>query len=192
MREAKVMRNTNETEVEIKFNLDGSRKININTGIPFLDHMLTLFAFHGGFDLEIKCSGDLEIDCHHTVEDIGLTLGKTLKKAIGNKVGIKRYSHIYLPMDESLCRVVLDISNRPYLSYQVPLTKERLGTLDTETIEEFFKSFMNEAGLTLHITLLYGKNDHHKVESVFKAFGRVLKDATTITSNSITSSKGVL
>ena len=192
MRRASIERKTLETIIKIDIDLDGNGISDINTGIGFFNHMLSLFAFHGSFNLNIGCSGDLNVDDHHTVEDIGIALGQVLNKAIGDKKGIKRYSNVYIPMDESLCRITLDISNRPYLIYNVNFEVERLGTMYTQNFKEFFKSFINEARITSHIDLLYGENDHHKIEAVFKGFGRALKDAITITSSDIPSSKGVL
>lgn len=192
MRNAKIERKTLETEIMLDLNLDGEGKSEIDTGIGFLDHMLTLFAFHGNFDLNISCKGDLNVDEHHTIEDLALTLGQTINKALGDKKGIKRYSSLYIPMDESLCRIALDISNRPYLVYGIDFISEKIGDINNQNFKEFFKSLVNEARITLHIQVLYGENDHHKIEAVFKAFGRALKEATRITSNSIVSTKGVL
>jgi len=192
MRTAKIERKTLETNVLVELNLDGEGKSSINTGIGFLDHMLTLLSFHGKFDLKVECTGDLYVDDHHTVEDIGLALGSAFNKAIGDKKGIKRYSSLYIPMDESLCLAVLDISNRPYLVYDINFEREKIGSIDTQNFKEFFKSFVNEARITLHINVLYGENDHHKIESVFKAFGRVLNEAAMVCSDNISSSKGVL
>lgn len=192
MRTAKIERKTLETNVSVELNLDGEGKSSINTGIGFLDHMLTLVAFHGKFDLSIECSGDLYVDDHHTVEDIGIALGNAFNKALGDKKGIKRYSSLYIPMDESLCLAVLDISNRPYLVYDINFEREKIGSIDTQNFKEFFKSFVNEARITLHINVLYGENDHHKIESVFKAFARVLNEAAMVCSDNVSSSKGVL
>lgn len=192
MRIAKVVRETLETSVSVEINLDGSGKSNIDTGIGFLNHMFTLMAFHGSFDLKIKCIGDLEVDDHHTIEDIGITLGQAFYKALGDKKGIKRYSSLYIPMDESLCRVALDISNRPYLVFDLDFDRERLGDMDTQNFKEFFKAFINEARITFHIKVLYGENDHHKIESVFKGLSRALKEGIQIFSDNISSSKGVL
>lgn len=192
MRGSIINRKTNETNIKIELNLDGSGKTEIDTGIGFLDHMLTLFGFHGGFDLKIKCSGDLNVDSHHTAEDIGISLGKAFMDAIGDKKGIERYSSMLLPMDEALARVVLDISGRPYLVYNVDLTRDMLGSMAAEDFKEFFKGFVNNSFITLHIELLYGENDHHKIEAVFKGFARALKTASCITSNDLKSTKGVL
>ncbi len=192
MRIAKIERKTLETEVLVEINLDGKGNSEINTGIGFLDHMLTLMAFHGSFDLKVNCNGDLYVDEHHTVEDIGITLGQAFNKALGDKKGIKRYSSIYIPMDEALCNTVLDISNRPYLVFNVNFEREKVGNMDTQNFKEFFRAFVNESKTTLHINLLYGENDHHKIEAVFKAFARTLKEGIQITSDKISSSKGVL
>lgn len=192
MRVAKVKRETLETKINLEFNLDGTGKSEIDTGIGFLDHMLTLFAFHGSFNLDLKCKGDLEVDSHHTVEDIGIALGEAFRKALGDKKGINRYASLYLPMDESLCRVALDISNRPYLVYDVNFEQSKLGEMDTQNFKEFFIAFINEARITLHISLLYGENDHHKIEAVFKAFARALKEGVEVVSDDVSSTKGVL
>lgn len=192
MRIAKIERKTLETEVLVEMNLDGNGNSEINTGIGFLDHMLTLMAFHGSFDLKVNCKGDLYVDEHHTVEDIGITLGQAFNKALGDKKGIKRYSSIYIPMDEALCNTVVDISNRPYLVFNVNFEREKVGNMDTQNFKEFFRAFVNESKTTLHINLLYGENDHHKIEAVFKAFARTLKEGIQITSNKVASSKGVL
>jgi len=192
MRKAKVERKTLETEVLLEIDLDGSGKSDIDTSIGFLDHMLTLMAFHGNFDLKLKCSGDIYVDDHHAVEDIGITLGEAFSKALGDKKGIKRYSSLYIPMDESLCRIALDISNRPYLVFDVDFEREKLGSIDTQNFKEFFRAFVNEAKVTLHIDVLYGENDHHKIEAVFKAFSRALNEGVQILSDKVSSSKGVL
>lgn len=192
MRNSEIIRNTKETKINIKLNIDGSGESNIDSGIGFLDHMLTLMAFHGKFDLELKCDGDLEVDTHHTAEDIGIVLGKTFNNAIGNKLGIKRYSSIFLPMDEALCRIALDISGRPFLVYNVDLKNNYLGTMDTQNFEELIRAFVMEAKITLHIESLYGTNDHHKIEAVFKGLGRALAEASSVVDNRIVSTKGVL
>lgn len=192
MRESIINRKTNETDIIIELNLDGSGKTEINTGIGFLDHMLTLFGFHSGFDLKIKCSGDLNVDSHHTAEDIGIALGKAFMDAIGDKKGIERYGSMLLPMDEALSRVVVDISGRPHLVYNIDFNREMLGSMATEDFKEFFKGFVNNSLITLHVELLYGENDHHKIEAVFKGFGRALKSASRVTSNDLKSTKGVM
>ncbi len=192
MRETKLNRNTKETQIQLYLNIDGTRQIDVDTKIPFFDHMLTLMAFHGNFDLNIQCDGDIDVDDHHTIEDVGLVLGDAIKEIINTKKGLRRYSSIFMPMDESLTRIVLDISNRPYLGYRMRLNREKVGTMDTQNVQEFFKALIANARLTLHIDLLYGENDHHKIEAVFKAFGKALKEATTIEGKSVNSSKGVL
>lgn len=192
MRIASIERKSSETDILVEMNIDGTGKNEIDTGIGFLDHMLHLMAFHGSFDLKVNCSGDLHIDDHHTVEDIGICLGQVFYKAIGDRKGIKRYSSIYIPMDEALCLATIDISNRPYCVFNVDFKSERLGKMSTQSFEEFFRAFAFNAGITLHINLLYGENDHHKIESGFKAFSRALKDASKIISEEIPSSKGIL
>ncbi|WP_027626273.1 imidazoleglycerol-phosphate dehydratase HisB [Clostridium lundense] len=192
MRKAKVERKTLETNVYVEMNLDGSGKSEINTGIGFMDHMLTLMAFHGSFDLIVNCSGDLYVDDHHTMEDIGIALGQAFNKCLGERIGIKRYSSVYIPMDEALSLAALDISNRPYLFFNVNFERETIGSMDTQNFKEFFRAFVNEARITLHINVLYGENDHHKIESVFKSFSRTLKEAVQVISDNISSSKGVL
>jgi imidazoleglycerol-phosphate dehydratase len=192
MRQASIERKTKETEIEIKINIDGSGIADIDTGIGFFDHMLNLFAFHGKFDLTVKCKGDLAVDTHHTVEDIGICLGKVFFEAMGDKKGIRRYSTVFLPMDEALCRVALDVSGRAYLVYEDKLSKDYLGQMDTQNFKEFLRAFINEARITLHSEVLYGDNDHHKIEAVFKGIGRALAEATEVIDDRITSSKGVL
>ncbi|WIF95505.1 imidazoleglycerol-phosphate dehydratase HisB [Caminicella sporogenes] len=194
MREAKIYRRTDETEVQISINIDGEGKADINTGIKFFDHMLKTMAKHGQFNLNVKCVGDLEIDTHHTVEDIGIVLGKAIKKAIGSKEGIKRYGLAYTPMDESLSRIAIDMSGRSFLVYNVEFTREFVGDFETETLREFFLALTNNAELTLHINLLYGSNNHHIIESVFKGFGRAFKEAVSLNENinGVLSTKGVL
>lgn len=192
MRKSKVERITSETNISLEFNIDGEGKASIDTGIGFLDHMLNLMIFHGSFDLELNCKGDLYIDDHHTVEDIGIALGQAFSKAIGDRKGIKRYGNIQIPMDETLGQVVVDISNRPYLVYNMNLKRERLGDMSCENFKEFFRAFAYNGRLTLHINLLYGENDHHKIEAIFKALGRALKEGSQIVSDKIPSSKGML
>ena len=188
-----VERKTNETEIELDFVLDGNGKVEIDTGVPFLDHMLTLFAVHGFFDLKLKAEGDTEIDDHHTVEDIGICFGQAISRALGDKGGIARYGSCYLPMDETLARVVIDISNRPYLHYDVSVKEQRLGTFDTALGKEFFRAVCQHGGLTLHVDVLHGENGHHILEAVFKGFGRALKSAVTaIQITGSLSSKGCL
>ncbi|MGD2170577.1 MAG: imidazoleglycerol-phosphate dehydratase HisB [Gammaproteobacteria bacterium] len=176
-RSAKVSRDTLETQIEVQLNLDGSGKSSFDTGIPFLEHMLEQIARHGAFDLEIKAGGDLHIDDHHTVEDIGITLGQAFKQALGDKQGIMRYGHAYVPLDEALSRVVIDFSGRPGIEYRVEFRRPRIGQFDVDLIHEFFQGFVNHAPATLHIDNLAGNNAHHIAETVFKAFGRALRAA---------------
>jgi imidazoleglycerol-phosphate dehydratase len=192
MRTAEIDRETKETKIHVSLNLDGSGKTDIDTGIGFLDHMLELMAFHGRFDLSIKAKGDLDVDDHHTVEDCGIALGTAVKEALGDRVGIARYGSFTLPMDEALASVSLDISGRPYLVFNVKFTREQLGMLSTEMIEEFFRAFAVNSGITLHINLHYGENDHHKAEAVFKAFGHALAEAVKIIGNELPTTKGYL
>ena len=174
MRIAEKNRDTKETKIYEKINLDGNGNSDIDTGIGFFDHMLTLFAFHSNFDLVVKADGDLEVCDHHTIEDCGILLGKLFLEALGDKKGIARYGSMNLPMDEVLCNVTLDISGRPYLVFNCELIRENIGTMSCEMVEEFFRAFSVASGITLHINVFYGKNDHHKVEAIFKAFGRAL------------------
>lgn len=192
MRKGIVIRNTLETKIKVEINLDGSGEAKIDTGVGFLDHMLTLMAFHGKFDLTILAKGDLCVDDHHTIEDIGICLGEAFKEAIGDRRGIRRYSTVYIPMDESLAYTSIDISNRPYLVFNVNFSDEKIGNMSTQMFKEFFRAFVNESRITLHINLLYGENDHHKIESVFKSFARALKEGSEIISKEVSSSKGVL
>ncbi len=180
MRQVEVTRNTSETQVSITLNLDGSGLAKLNSGVPFLDHMLDQIARHGMFDLTIEAKGDTHIDDHHTVEDIGITLGQALAKAVGDKAGLSRYGHSYVPLDETLSRVVIDLSGRPELEFHVPFTRARIGTFDVDLSIEFFRGFANHAGVTLHIDNLRGVNAHHQMETVFKAFGRALRMAVAI------------
>jgi len=180
MRQVEVTRNTSETQVTITLNLDGSGLAKLNSGVPFLDHMLDQIARHGMFDLTIEANGDTHIDDHHTVEDIGITLGQALAKALGDKAGLSRYGHSYVPLDETLSRVVIDLSGRPELEFHVPFTRARIGTFDVDLSIEFFRGFANHAGVTLHIDNLRGVNAHHQMETVFKAFGRALRMAVAI------------
>ncbi|HYK92197.1 MAG TPA: imidazoleglycerol-phosphate dehydratase HisB [Acidobacteriota bacterium] len=193
-RTASITRTTSETDVRVTLNLDGAGTSRVKTGIPFLDHMLELFAKHGVFDLEVECKGDLHIDAHHSVEDIGICLGLALEKALGDKRGIVRFAHSYYPMDESLARVVVDLSGRPYLVYNVKLERDKVGSLDAELVEEFWKAVVTHARLNLHIELLYGRNTHHIVEAIFKAAARSVNAATRIDSriSGVPSTKGVL
>jgi imidazoleglycerol-phosphate dehydratase len=193
-RVAEIERKTKETDIKLTLDLDGKGASSIDTGIPFLSHMLDLFSAHGFFDIDIKAKGDTEIDYHHTVEDIGICLGSAIREALGDKKGIKRYGHAIIPMDEALARVVIDISSRPYLSYHVPLERSVTGSFDTGLLKEFFKAVVNTAGITMHIELLTGDDAHHGAESVFKAFSRALDQATHIDErlDAVPSTKGVL
>ena len=193
MRTATVERNTKETKIKAKLNLDGSGKSKINTGCGFLDHMLTLFAKHGRFDLDVKCQGDIEVDYHHTVEDVGICLGKAFAEALGEKRGITRYGSFLLPMDEALILTAVDISGRSCLCYDLQIPTEKIGTFDTELVEEFFLAFTRNCPMSLHIRQLAGKNSHHIVEGAFKSVARSLKAAVALDgSNEIPSTKGVL
>lgn len=177
MRTATITRHTSETQITISLNLDGTGKAHFDTGIPFLEHMLDQIARHGLIDLDVVCRGDLHIDDHHSVEDIGIAFGQALKVALGDKVGIQRYGHSYVPLDEALSRVVLDLSGRPGLEYHVEFTRARIGTFDVDLFSEFFHGLVNHAMMTLHIDNLRGQNAHHQAETVFKAFGRALRMA---------------
>lgn len=191
MRKAEMTRKTAETEVTALLGLDGTGVRSVETGIGFLDHMLTLFACHGGFDLRVKATGDLQVDGHHTTEDVGIVLGKLFAEAIGDKKGIARYATFYVPMDESLARVVIDVSGRPYLKFNAALSG-KIGDFDAELVQEFFRSFVFNAGLTVHIDVLDGFNKHHIAEAIFKAFAHALREAVRITGTEVPSSKGVL
>lgn len=194
MRSVDLTRKTKETEISLTLNLDGQGQNRINTGIGFLDHMLTLFSSHGGFDLNLTCKGDLFVDVHHTTEDIGIVLGKAISDALGKRESIKRFGNSMVPMDESLVSVSLDLSNRPYLYFEVPFSTSKVGEMDTEMFEEFFRAVSVNAGMTLHIMLLHGKNNHHIIEAVFKAFARALREAVTVdpTIPGVLSTKGSL
>jgi imidazoleglycerol-phosphate dehydratase len=191
---ATISRKTNETDVTVALNLDGSGRSNVQTGVQFMDHMLTLFAKHGIFDLDVSCKGDLGIDAHHSIEDIGICLGLAVGKALGDKQGLVRFAHAYFPMDESLVRVAVDLSGRPYLVYKVTVERERVGELDSDLVEEFWKAVVTHARMNLHIELLYGRNTHHIFEAVFKAAARALCLATRTDSRiqGVPSTKGVL
>lgn len=177
MRQAQVVRNTLETQITVQINLDGSGRAALSTGIGFFDHMLDQVARHGLMDLEIQAKGDLHIDAHHTVEDVGITLGQAFAKAVGAKVGLRRYGHAYVPLDEALSRVVVDLSGRPGLEYDINFTRSLIGEFDVDLTREFFQGFVNHALLSLHIDNLKGRNAHHQAETVFKAFGRALRMA---------------
>jgi imidazoleglycerol-phosphate dehydratase len=194
-RHAKIDRETKETEIHILLNLDGSGRSQIDTGIPFMDHMLSLLAAHGFFDIELTGRGDREIDDHHTVEDLGISLGMALKEALGEKKGIRRYGEATIPMDEALARVVMDLSNRPVLSYRVALKKRTTGSFDVGLIKEFFRSLVTNAGITMHIDLVAGEDPHHISEAIFKAFARALDQAIALENRlngNIPSTKGLL
>ena len=195
MRSARINRQTKETNIELTIELDGRGKTMIETGIGFFDHMLNLFASHGRFDLVLNCKGDLEVDGHHTVEDIGIALGQAVREALGDKVGITRYASFYLPMDESLAFVALDISGRSYLVYDGGEMAPMIGSYDSELTEEFLRAFAFNAGITLHAKVLSGSNSHHKVEAIFKALGHALHDAVKINpeaADELPSTKGML
>ena len=195
MRTTKIERNTAETKIKLELNIDGSGRSEINTGCGFLDHMLTLFSKHGRFDLDLFCDGDVNVDYHHTTEDVGICLGKAFADCIGNKKGIERYGDITLPMDETLMICAVDISGRDYLGYDVDIPTQKVGDFDTELVEEFMLGFVRNAGITLHFKQLAGKNSHHIIEAMFKAFGRTMGKAVSIDpryKDEIPSTKGVL
>jgi len=195
MRTAQVTRNTLETQITVSLNLDGTGISKLATGVPFLDHMLDQIARHGLIDLDIQAKGDLHIDPHHTVEDTGITLGQAFEQALGDKKGIRRYGHAYVPLDEALSRVVIDLSGRPGLEYHVDYTRARIGEFDVDLFLEFFRGFINHAGVTLHIDNLRGINAHHQAETIFKAFGRALRMAVETDARMgdvMPSTKGVL
>ena len=192
MRAAEVLRRTRETDVRVRLNLDGTGQTDVSTGIGFFDHMLTALGVHAGFDLQIQVKGDLEVDCHHTIEDTGIVLGQALGKAL-NDTPITRYGFAFIPMDEALGFVALDISKRPFLVFQCPFSADRIGGMDTQMVEEFFRAFAFQAGVTLHARLEYGQNDHHKAEALFKALAHSLKAAVVpLESTVVLSTKGVL
>jgi imidazoleglycerol-phosphate dehydratase len=193
-RSSTIIRKTGETHIEMQYVIDGEGNSEVNTGIGFLDHMLTLFAKHGGFDLSVKAEGDLKVDSHHTIEDVGIVLGQCIKEASGDRKGIKRYGTTFLPMDETLAMVSVDISGRPFLVFEAELTSTKLGDFDTEMTEEFFRALAFNAGITLHGKVLYGKNTHHMIEALFKGGARALKEALTEDENikGVMSTKGIL
>ncbi len=194
-RTAQVERNTSETQVTVHINLDGTGKAELNSGMPFMDHMLDQIARHGLIDLKVECQGDTHIDDHHSAEDVGITFGQALAKAVGDKKGIQRYGHAYVPLDEALSRVVIDFSGRPGLEYDIPFTRASVGGFDVDLFYEFFQGLVNHAWVTLHIDNLKGKNSHHQIETVFKAFGRALRMAVTPdprAADQTPSTKGVL
>lgn len=191
---AQIERNTNETQIALSFGIDGEGESKQDSGVPFLDHMLDLFTRHGHFDLTVKAKGDIEIDYHHTVEDIGICLGHSLREALGDKKGIKRYGNAFVPMDDALAQVVIDISNRPHLEYRATYPSNVVGQFPTELVHEFLWKFALEARINLHVILHYGHNTHHMIEAIFKALGRALDEATTIDPRvkGVPSTKGVL
>ena len=195
MRKASINRDTKETSIKVDVNLDGTGKASVKTGIGFLDHMMEQIAKHSLIDIDLKAKGDLHIDLHHTTEDSGIALGEALKKALGDKKGIKRYASATIPMDETLSRVSLDLSNRPYLVWNVKLAVEKLGEMDTELFKEWFHAFSQSAGITLHIENIYGDNSHHKIESCYKGLARALREAVQVdqrAENIIPSTKGTI
>ncbi len=191
-RTATLRRTTGETDISIKMTIDGDGKFSGTSGIGFFDHMLNLLCVHSGMDMALTCNGDLDVDNHHTIEDIGITLGEVFRKALGDKKGIRRYGCFFCPMDEALSRIVLDISGRPYLVFDVNIPVERIGSFETEMTREFFLAFANNSQMNLHMATLYGVNGHHIVESLFKGIGHALKEAVTIEGDQVLSSKGVL
>ncbi|GKU77734.1 imidazoleglycerol-phosphate dehydratase HisB [Paenibacillus sp. L3-i20] len=194
VREASVARKTNETDITLSFGVDGSGEAKLETDVPFLNHMLDLFAKHGQFNLNVDAKGDIDIDDHHTVEDIGICLGQTLREALGDKRGIKRYASVFVPMDEALAQVVIDVSNRPHFEYRAQYPSSQVGSFSTELVHEFLWKFALEARITLHVIVHYGQNTHHMIEAVFKALGRALDEATSIDPRvqGVPSTKGVL
>jgi len=193
-RKADIKRLTSETNIALSLNIDGQGKSKIKTGIPFFDHMLTLFAKHGLFDLKLSAKGDIDVDYHHTVEDVGICLGQAFKKALGEKAGIVRYGESKVPMDEALAEVIIDISGRPHLTYNVPIKKTKFVDFDVEVVKEFFESFVLNAGITIHVNLIRGSNMHHIIEAIFKAFAVTLSKACEINprKKGVPSTKGVL
>ena len=193
-RNAEIYRKTGETEIKLKFDIDGEGKSALQTGVPFMDHMLDLFAKHGHFNLEVEAKGDTEVDDHHTTEDIGICLGQAIGKALGDKKGIKRYGNFFVPMDETLAQVVIDLSNRPHLEFRGSFPAQKVGTFDTELVHEFLWKLAIETRMNLHVIVHYGHNTHHMIEAVFKALARALDEATTIDPRvkGIPSSKGLL
>lgn len=193
-RYSEVYRKTSETDIKLKFSLDGKGNYKISSGVRFFDHMLELFSKHGRFDMELECNGDLDIDTHHSVEDIGISLGQAINETLGDKAGIVRYATTFTPMDEALCRVALDLSGRGILHFDADFTRERVGDFETEMVEEFFRSLAVQAGITVHIKVEYGKNNHHMIESIFKGFARALRDGSRIdeTIDGVMSTKGML
>lgn len=193
-RSYELTRTTGETDISLRLNLDGEGKAEIETGVPFMEHMLDLFAKHGQFDLSVKASGDIEVDAHHTTEDLGICIGQAVKEALGTKEGIKRYGNAFVPMDETLAQVVVDLSNRPHLEFRADFPSQKVGTFDTELVHEFFWKLALEARMNLHIIVHYGHNTHHIIEAIFKACARALAEATAIDPRikGILSTKGLL
>lgn len=193
-RSYELTRTTGETDISLRLNLDGEGKADIETGVPFMEHMLDLFAKHGQFDLSVKASGDIEVDAHHTTEDLGICIGQAVKEALGTKEGIKRYGNAFVPMDETLAQVVVDLSNRPHLEFRADFPSQKVGTFDTELVHEFFWKLALEARMNLHIIVHYGHNTHHIIEAIFKACARALDEATAIDPRikGILSTKGLL
>ena len=185
MRQSQITRNTSETQISVSLNLDGTGKAELDTGVPFLDHMLDQVARHGMLDLKISAKGDLHIDAHHTVEDIGITLGQAFAQAVGNKKGLRRYGHAFVPLDEALSRVVVDLSGRPGMRFNILFVRARIGEFDVDLVNEFFQGFVNHAMVTLHVENLSGDNAHHQAETAFKAFGRALRMAIELDSRAI-------
>ncbi|WP_124098773.1 imidazoleglycerol-phosphate dehydratase HisB [Ruminococcus sp. Marseille-P6503] len=192
MRTAEIKRKTKETDIEVFVNLDGEGKVSVDTGIGFFDHMLTSFGVHSGIDLQVTCTGDLHVDGHHTVEDVGICIGTAFAKALGDKGGIMRYGSAFIPMDEALAFCALDISGRSFLAFDAEFHDERIGSYDTCLTEEFFRAFAFNSGITLHIRKEYGKNDHHIAEAIYKAAAHALKDAMRSSGGGVLSTKGVL
>lgn len=192
MRQASIKRETLETNIDLKLNIDGNKEISIETGIGFLDHMLRSMSFYAGFDLDLKCKGDLEVDAHHTVEDVGIVYGSALKEALGDRKGIRRFASTITPMDEAMVLVAIDISNRPFIVDNLSFFSHKIGGVDSQDFKEFFRAFAFASGITLHIDVMRGENDHHKIEAVFKGLGRALKEGIIIESNQVISTKGVL
>lgn len=194
IRQADIARKTNETNIELSFSINGTGKSELDTGVPFLTHMLDLFTKHGHFDLKVDATGDIDIDDHHTVEDIGICLGLALREALGDKAGIKRYASVFVPMDEALAQVVIDVSNRPHFEYRASYPSAQVGTFSTELVHEFLWKLALEARITLHVIVHYGQNTHHMIEAVFKALGRALDEATSVDPRvqGVPSTKGVL
>ncbi|WP_322923621.1 imidazoleglycerol-phosphate dehydratase HisB [Paenibacillus campi] len=194
VRRADISRKTNETDIQLALQVDGTGQAEIETDVPFLNHMLDLFTKHGHFDLAVKAQGDIEIDDHHTVEDIGICLGQTLREALGDKRGIKRYANVFIPMDEALAQVVIDVSNRPHFEYRAEYPSAQVGSFQVELVHEFLWKLALEARITLHVIVHYGKNTHHMIEAVFKALGRAIDEATSIDPRvtGVPSTKGVL